>query len=209
MENQFDTLYAETVDIDPKQTDQRNVYQLLIGAIVPRPIAFVSTVSADGVYNLAPFSFFTAASANPPVVCFCASVRGDGTFKDTLHNVRATGEFVVNVVSEEIAGPMNMCSGEYPADEDEFEISGLTAVASDVVKPPRVLESPVNMECRLRQILEVSLLPGGGVMVFGEVVRFHVRDGVMEGFRIRPDLLNAIGRMGGPSYVRTRDRFDM
>jgi flavin reductase (DIM6/NTAB) family NADH-FMN oxidoreductase RutF len=211
MENpQFDTLYARRkVTIDPSQTDPQNVYQLLIGAIVPRPIAFVSTVSASGVHNLAPFSFFTGASSNPPVICFCTSVRPDGTFKDTLHNIRATKEFVVNVVAEEIALQMNACAGEYPPEHDEFGFSGLTAVPSEMVKPPRVLESPVSMECKLAQIVEVSVLPMGGIMIFGEVVRFHVREGISEGFKIDPDKLNAIGRMGGPTYVRTHDRFDM
>jgi flavin reductase (DIM6/NTAB) family NADH-FMN oxidoreductase RutF len=197
------------VTIDPSQTDPRNVYQLMVGAIVPRPIAFVSSVSSSGVLNLAPFSYFTAASSNPPVICFCTSVRPDGTFKDTLHNIRATKEFVVNMVTEEIASQMNACSGEYPPEHDEFAISGLTPVPSDLVAPPRVLESPVNMECRLRQIVEVSTLPGGGVMIFGEVVRFHVRDSVIEGFKIDPEKLTAIGRMGGPTYTRTHDRFDM
>jgi flavin reductase (DIM6/NTAB) family NADH-FMN oxidoreductase RutF len=197
------------VTIDPRNTDPRQIYQLLIGAIVPRPIAFVSTISAAGLPNLAPFSFFTAASADPPIVCFCPMVRGNGTTKDTLNNIRETGEFVVNVVTEEIAGPMNLCSGDYPGDVDEFTVSGLTPVPSAVVRPPRVAESPVQMECRMTQIVEISAKPSGGSMVFGEVVRFHVQDGIADGFNIDPDKLRAIGRMGGPTYARTRDRFDL
>jgi flavin reductase (DIM6/NTAB) family NADH-FMN oxidoreductase RutF len=197
------------VTIDPQNASPRDIYQLMIGAIVPRPIAFVSTISANGVANLAPFSFFTAASADPPVICFSPMVRANGTTKDTLNNIRETKEFVVNIVPEEIAGQMNNCSGEYAPDVDEFAVSGLTQVASEVVRPPRVLESPVQMECRLMQIVEVSAKPSGGSVVFGEIVRFHVRDGIANGFKIDPDRLNAIGRMGGPTFVRTRDRFDL
>jgi flavin reductase (DIM6/NTAB) family NADH-FMN oxidoreductase RutF len=197
------------VTINPQEIDPRHIYQLMIGAIVPRPIAFVSTISAAGIPNLAPFSFFTAASADPPVVCFCPMIRGNGTTKDTLNNIRETKEFVVNVVPEELARQMNLCSGEYPPDVDEFTVSGLTTVASESVQPPRVLESPVQMECRLVQIVEISVKPLGGSMVFGEIVRMHVADGIVNGYKIEPDRLNAIGRMGGPTYTRTRDRFDL
>lgn len=195
--------------IDPQKCDSRSVYQVMIGVIVPRPIAFVSTMSAAGVSNLAPFSFFTGASANPPVICFCPMVRPNGSTKDTLNNVRETREFVVNIVSEEISRQMNLCSGEYPPDVDEFEVSRLTGIASEVVRPHRVSESPVQMECRLVEIVELSVKPLGGSMVFGEVIRFHLNDEIAEGFKIDPDRLNAIGRMGGPTYTRTRDRFDM
>ncbi len=195
--------------IDPQTAKPRDIYQILIGAIVPRPIAFVSSMSAAGISNLAPFSFFTAASADPPVVCFCPMVRGNGTTKDTLNNIRETKEFVVNIVSEEIVRQMNLCSGDYPPDIDEFEVSGLTPLASELVRPSRVAESLVQMECRLTQIVEVSSKPTGGSMVFGEVVRFHLQDGLATGVKIDPDKLNAIGRMGGPTYCRTRDRFDL
>jgi flavin reductase (DIM6/NTAB) family NADH-FMN oxidoreductase RutF len=196
--------------IDPAEAGPQNTYKLIVGVILPRPIAFVSTLSADGVRNLAPFSFFTAVSANPPVIAFSPMVRGsDSQRKDTLHNIEATGEFVVNVVSEEIVVPMNLCSGEYPADVDEFLISGLTAIPSDLVKPPRVAESKVQMECRLLQVVHVSPKPLGGSIVLGEVLRFHVADGIIDEFRIDPDALRPIGRMGGPTYVRTADRFDL
>ncbi len=195
---------------DPGSTSVQNIYKLLIGAIVPRPIAFVSTISAEGVRNLAPFSFFTAASADPPVVLFCPMIRGrDGARKDTLHNIAATREYVVNIVSEEFAGKMNITSGEYPPHVDEFELSGLTPLASDVVKAPRVKEAHVNMECRLLQIVDVSPKPLGGSVVIGEVLRFHVDDACVSEYKIDPDKLHAIGRMGGPAYVRTTDRFNM
>ena len=174
---------------------------------MPRPIAFVSTLSPDGILNLAPFSFFNAVCANPPVVSFASGVRLPP--KDTLSNIRATGEFVVNIVTEEIAEKMNLTAGEYPAHVDEFAISGLTPLASDLVKPPRVSESPVNMECRLIQIVDVSTRPLGGSLVLGEVVRFHIDPGIMNNSRIDPDKLLAVGRMGGNEYTRTRSRFAM
>lgn len=197
--------------IDPSATAPQNIYKLLIGLVVPRPIAFVSSIAADGVRNLAPFSFFTVASANPPVVAFCPMIPGSGSGrrKDTLRNVEATGEFVVNIVSEDFAASMNVTSGEYPPEVDEFVVSGLTPIASDLVKPPRVAESRAQMECRLVQVVHVSDNPLGGSIVLGEVLRFHVSDEMFDNFRIDPDKLTAIGRMGGAMYSRTRDRFEM
>ena len=196
--------------IDPSATETLNVYKLMIGAIVPRPIAFVSTLSQDGIRNLAPFSFFTGVSANPPIICFCPMRReGAHPRKDTLRNISDTREFVVNVVSEEIAQAMNTTSGEYPPEVDEFELAGLTPIPSDLVKPPRVAEAHVHMECRLYLWMEIGALPLSGNLVLGEVVRFHVDDRYVDNFRIDPDQLRAIGRMGGASYTRTLDRFDM
>jgi len=198
------------VIINPAEHEARNIYKLMIGSIVPRPIAFVSTVSLDGIRNLAPFSFFTGVSASPPVVCFCPVRRAtDGQMKDTLHNVQATGEFVVNIVSEDFAAQMNLCSADFPPEVDEFEMSGLTPLASDLVRPPRVRESRVQMECKVLQIVEVGAGPLGASVVLGQVLRFHVTDELYEDFRIDPDKLRAIGRMGGPTYARTADRFDM
>jgi len=196
--------------LDPAQIAANDIYKLMIGMIVPRPIAFVSTVDVAGVRNLAPFSYFTACGSNPPVVCFSTSVRsGPLPYKDTLKNVQATGEFVVNIVSEEFAAQMNMSSAEVAPEVDEFELSGLTPISSDLIKPPRVAESKVQMECRLHQIVPVSDRPGGGILVLGEVLRFHVLESLLDGYKIDPDKLNAIGRMGGPTYVRTHDRFEM
>jgi len=196
--------------IDPAEHAYNDIYKLMIGIIVPRPIAFVSTVDAAGIRNLAPFSYFTACSSDPPMVCFTAAVRsGAQPYKDTLRNIEATGEFVVNIVSEEFAEPMNLTSANVPPDVDEFALSGLTPVASDLVKPPRVGESKAQMECRLHQIVRVSDKPGGGVLVIGQVLRFHVLESMLDGYKVDPDKLKAIGRMGGPTYVRTHDRFDM
>jgi flavin reductase (DIM6/NTAB) family NADH-FMN oxidoreductase RutF len=196
--------------IDPAQLEYNDIYKLMIGIIVPRPIAFVSTIDAAGVPNLAPFSYFTACGSNPPVVCFSTAVRaGPRPHKDTLRNVKATGEFVVNVVSEEFATQMNATAAEVPPEVDEFVLSGLTPLPSDLVRPPRVAESKVQMECRLHQIVTVGEKPGGGILVLGEVLRFHVLESLLDGYKVDPDKLNAIGRMGGPTYVRTHDRFEM
>ncbi|HEY6390408.1 MAG TPA: flavin reductase family protein [Bryobacteraceae bacterium] len=196
--------------LDPRASNYQDVYKVLIGAIVPRPIAFVSTISPEGILNLAPFSFFTAVGANPPVICFCPTRRsGTESCKDTLRNISATREFVVNVVSEEIAEQMNITSGDFAADVDEFEAAGLTPIPSDLVRPPRVAESHVHLECKLYLTIEIGDLPGAGSLVIGEVVRLHVDDAYVDNFKIDPDKLRAIGRMGGHSYARTTDRFEM
>lgn len=195
--------------IDPKTTDPYNIYKLLIGSILPRPIAFVSTMGADGIYNLAPFSFFTAVSANPPAIAFAPLLSMDGKRKDTLINAERLGEFVVNVVSEDIVRPMNETSADFPPEIDEFEVSGLTPIPSDVVAVPRVKESHIAMECKLRQIVEMSSLPMGGSLVIGEVVRFHVDEDYFNDFRIDVDKLRPVGRLAGFSYTRTTDRFEL
>jgi flavin reductase (DIM6/NTAB) family NADH-FMN oxidoreductase RutF len=196
--------------VDPTSTDYLNVYKLLLGSVVPRPIAFVSTVNPEGAFNLAPFSFFTVASANPPVLVFSVGRRANpDPRKDTLRNISTAREFVVNVVSEEFGPKMNLCAGEYPPEMDEFQISGLTPIPSDLVKAPRVAESHINMECRLLYTIELSGLVTGGHLVLGEVIRFHIDDAYVHNYRIDPDKLRAIGRMAGNSYTRTLDRFDM
>ena len=198
-----------TVIINPSEHEYRNIYKLLIGCIVPRPIAFVSTISTDGICNLAPFSFFNGVCSNPPIVLFSTVIKADGSNKDTLSNVEATKEFVVNIVSEDIAEQMNLCSADFPPDVDEFAISGLTPIPSDLVTPPRVKESRINMECKLAHIARFGNGPGGGCTIFGEVLRFHIADELFDNFRIDPDKLHPIGRMGGPTYTRTTDRFDL
>jgi flavin reductase (DIM6/NTAB) family NADH-FMN oxidoreductase RutF len=196
---------------DPAAENPQDIYKLMVGAIVPRPIAFVSSISADGMPNLAPFSFFTAISANPPVICFSPMVRSsDGSLKDTLNNIKATREFTVNIVSEDFVVKMNACAPEFPPDVNEFEVSGLTPIASELIRPARVKESRFQMECRLLQVVDISDKPLGGSLVIGEVVRFHVADELqVEQSRIDPDRLNAVGRMGGPTYARTTDRFNL
>jgi flavin reductase (DIM6/NTAB) family NADH-FMN oxidoreductase RutF len=192
---------------DPASQPAIASYKLMIGSIVPRPIAFVSTISREGVTNLAPFSFFNAVCAEPPVICFSVSNRVPA--KDTITNIRANGEFVVNIVTEAIAERMNVCSGDYRAGVSEFSVSGLTPQPSEVVKPPCVRESPVNMECKLIQIVDVSTRPAGASLILGEVVRFHFDRAIADNFRIDPAKLRAVGRMGGNEYIRTLDRFEM
>lgn len=199
--------------IDPAQHAPGQVYKLMSGIIVPRPVALVSTVDAAGRTNLAPFSFFCGVGSVPPTLLFCPVLRAasatPGARKDTLHNVEQTGEFVVNVVSESIAEATNITAAEVPSHVDEFELAGLTPIPSMAVKPPRVAESPAQMECKLLQVIYTSHEPGGGVIVLGEIVQFHVREDLLNGFRVDADGLNAVGRMAGNSWVRTRDRIEL
>ena len=202
------------LSFDPAKCLQRQVYKLMTGIIVPRPIALVSTLSREGVANLAPFSFFCGVGSVPPTVLFCPSLRPAdsaeaGKRKDTLRNVEETGEFVVNVVSDAIAAAANAASAEVPPEVSELQLSGLTAVASEAVRPSRVAESPAQMECELLQVIYTVHAPGSGVIVLGEVVRFHVREGLVEDFRVDPAGLDAVGRMAGNTWVRTRDRIEL
>lgn len=198
------------LSFDPAKESPTDVYKLMVGAIVPRPIALVSSIDAEGILNLAPFSYFSAVCSSPATVLFCCAVRTkSGGAKDTLNNIAATREFVINVVSEEIAARMNQCAAEVPPEVDEFALSGLTPIRSEAVRAPRVAESPVQMECGLREIVAISDQPGGASIVIGNVLRFHVREDLFDDFRIDPARLRAIGRMGGPTYARTLDRFDL
>lgn len=198
------------MDLDPALLQPADRYKLLIGLVVPRPIALVSTISSDGRLNLAPFSFFTAVGSDPMLLLFCPANKPDGSEKDTLLNARlasegGVGEFVVNVVSEEFERRMAACAEPLAHGESEFAISGLTPAPSAVVKPPRVLESPASFECRTTQVIRTNPgTPAGGNIVMGEVVRVHIRDGVVNE-RLHTDAakLAAVGRMGGLGYVHT------
>jgi flavin reductase (DIM6/NTAB) family NADH-FMN oxidoreductase RutF len=176
-------------------------YRLLTGCVVPRPIALVSTVSADGVRNLAPFSFFNLVSTNPATVMVSVDLDEDGTEKDTCRNIRGTGEFVVNLVTDELAERMVRASLEWPASDDEFEHAGFTPVASALVAPPRVGDSPVSLECRSVATLEV----GESTAFFGGVAMIHVDESVLLGDRVDPLRLDAVGRLAGVQYCRTRE----
>lgn len=197
--------------IDPGSLPWREAYKLLIGAILPRPIAWVSTISPDGVRNLAPFSFFTAISADPMTICFSPMRRGsDGSKKDTLRNIEATGEFVVNIVSEDLAQHMNQTSAELPPEADEFLVAGITPVVSELVRPPRVSGARVAYECTLNQVVHIGeAKPGSGSLVIGTVVRVYVAESVWDGSRILTDELRPIGRCAGNEYTTVRDRFQM
>jgi len=188
----------------------RDNFKTMLSCVLPRPIAFVSTISAAGVANLAPFSFFNAVGSNPPAVMFSPCAKADGTDKDTIHNLRAVGEFVVNVVSYDIRDAMNQASFAYPPEVDEFAAAGFTPVPSTYVKPPRVAESPAHLECRLVDIVKVGSGPLSANICLGEVLCFHLADEVA-----LPDgtadvaKLDLVGRLGGPDYSTTRERFSL
>lgn len=203
--------------IDPESISQTEHYKLLIGCIVPRPIAWVSTIAPDGSsFNLAPFSFFNGVGSNPMTLLFCPANKADGTEKDSLRNAKpaaegGSGAFVVNITPDALSKHMAATSEPLPYGESEFELAGLTMEPSVVVGPPRVKESPVAFECVTTQVVRTH--PGvaaAGNIVIGRVVHVFVRDDLInERFHIDPVALDAIGRMGGLGYTRTRDRFEL
>jgi flavin reductase (DIM6/NTAB) family NADH-FMN oxidoreductase RutF len=194
----------------PAEMPHRDAYRLLIGGIMPRPIAWVSTLSADGVRNLAPFSFFTVICPEPMTICFAQSRRRDGGKKDTVRNVEETREFVVNIVGESLAEQMNLTAAELAPEDDEFLFAGLAAAPSATVRPPRVRDAKVAYECTLDQVVHVGgAKEGAGSLVIGTVLRIYVSDDVWTGSRIDTDALAPIGRCSGDEYTRTRDRFSM
>lgn len=196
--------------VDPAAGPWGEAYRLITGAVIPRPIAFVSSLGADGTANLAPFSFFTVVCANPLTICFSPMRRGTGEKKDTLLNIERTGEFVVNIVDERFAAAMNVCSGDFDPCISEFAASGLTPAPCEVVAPPRVIESPISLECTRLQIVEVAAGPGGGSLVMGTVVRMHVRDDVLVDGAITPgEAWHPISRCGGATYARVTDTFEL
>lgn len=204
------------MQLDPKTLNVAERYKLLIGCIVPRPIAFVSTLSLDDVPNIAPFSFFAGVGSNPMTLLFCPANTPEGGEKDTLRNCKPAdegglGEFVVNVVTEDYAARMAACAEAAAPEVDEFELSGLERAPSLIVKPPRLAASPVAFECQTRQVVRTNPgAPAGGNVVLGEVVQIHLSEGLTnERMHTDPDQLGAIGRMGGLSYCRTKDRFEM
>ncbi|MDB5099370.1 MAG: hypothetical protein JWM80_3791 [Cyanobacteria bacterium RYN_339] len=187
-----------------------DAYKLAVGSVVPRPIAFVSSRSAAGVDNLAPFSFFTVICANPLTLCFSTMRKGPNAVKkDTLANIEATREFVIHVVDEAFVEQMNLCAAELDPETSEFDFSGLTAVPADVVNASRVQESPIAFECTLNQVLEISDRPGGGSLIIGTVLRAHVRDDLYDNGRVRLDRWRPLGRLAGAGYCRVTDLFDL
>jgi flavin reductase (DIM6/NTAB) family NADH-FMN oxidoreductase RutF len=221
------------MDVIPSQIAHRELYNILISAVAPRPIAWVSSVSASGQPNLAPFSFFNAVCAKPPLLAFAPGMRSpkkseaakDGAAahpaahnpaaqapahtKDTLRNIRETKEFVINIVTFELREAMNLTSGEYDADIDEFELAKIASEPSRLVHPPRVAESPVSFECKLYQILDFNPAPEGGSLVIGEIVSIHIDEQYIKEGHLDRDSFDLIGRMGGMQYTRTTERFEM
>ncbi|MGH7707278.1 MAG: flavin reductase family protein, partial [Vulcanimicrobiaceae bacterium] len=188
------------MEYQPDSMDWGDAYRLLIGGVQPRPIAWVSTLDPNGIANLAPFSFFMGVCPRPFTLAFAPMRRGDAEptdCKDTLRNLEATRECVVNVVPEALAVQMNATSGEYAADVDEFAIAGLTAAPSASVKPPRVAESPINFECTVTQIVTLSEEAGGASLVILRAQHIHVADAVLDGHRIALDRIRPIGRLAG------------
>ena len=196
------------MQLDPRTMSQESTYKLLIGCVVPRPIAWVSTVGADGVNNLAPFSFFMGVCQEPPTIAFSSGPRAGGR-KDTVLNAQHTGDFVINVVDDDRAEQMNLTSGDYPADVDEIALTGLTALPSVKVRAPRVAEAPINLECRVAQVIQVGRGPHN--LVLGEIVHFHVRDDIYDAATGRVDMhrLKPVGRLAGQAYSHINDIFEM
>ena len=199
---------TETITIVPDELSGRDSYRLLISCVVPRPIGWISTISPDGIFNLAPYSFFNAVSGAPPIVMFSVGQPRSGKAKDTLRNVQETGEFVVNIVDESLAEAMNQTSGEWAAEVDEFNLAGLEPAPSTGVRPPRVAAARVAMEARLTQLIPIE--GSDSTMVLGQVVRFHIKDGLLRANGlVDPALLQPVSRLGGDEYANFGEVFAM
>ena len=197
---------------DPKDLNPRQLHGLLNRIVLPRPIAFVSSISASGIANLAPFSYFTLGGLNPPAAVFCPVNDREGKQKDTLRNIAETKEYVIHIVTEEIASAMNETAATVPPEVDEFELGGFTAVKSDLVVAPRALESPAAMEMRLLQIVSPGTGPMSGNFVIGEILRIHLNESILDDDG-HPSLekLRVVGKLGGDGYTRVPESsvFDM
>jgi len=181
-------------------------YKLATGLVVPRPIGWIGSISADGIPNLAPYSFFNCVSGAPPTFVFSP---GRGGRKDTLANVREVGEFTINIVTDEVVEAMNATSASHPADVDEFEAAGLTAVPSQSVRPPMVGESRANIECVVTQIVDIGHPEHGSALVIGEATEFHVDPALLDGTRVDQAELKAVGRHVGNMYSHSTDLFEI
>ncbi|OPY91932.1 MAG: Flavin reductase like domain protein [Syntrophaceae bacterium PtaU1.Bin231] len=196
--------------IDPQTLSNRDAHHLFVGAVAPRPIAWVSTVDKLGRYNLAPYSTFTLMSAKPAVLGFGIGNTREGKKKDTLRNIEDTKEFAVSVVNEDLAEAMNLTSTDFPWGVSEFEKANLRPEKADLISAPLVAESPLKMECRLHKILKFGKLPDVRFFVIGDILRVHVDDGLYVDGMIDPYKLKAVGRLGGTDlYCRTRDVFEL
>ena len=193
--------------VDPGDMDALAVYKLMVSVIVPRPIAFISTISESGIANLSPFSYFMGVSSRPPIVAVSIA-RGKDSEKDTMRNIRQTREFVVNIVTRDLAEPMVKSAAPHPPTVSEFAVTGLTPVGSDKVGPPRVKESPIHMECVVTDLVES---PGGAAttLVLGRVLRFHVERDLWGEGEVDPRALNPLARLGGDLYATLSDPFDL
>ncbi|MDC0230405.1 flavin reductase family protein [Aureispira] len=192
--------------ITPGEVETKDLHQFILGAVAPRPIAFVSSIDDKGVPNIAPYSFFNAFSSNPPVLVFSSNRRvADNTTKDTLHNAELNQEVVVNVVNYSIVRQMALASISYPSDINEFLKSGLTPLPSDLVKPFRIKESPAHFECKVSEIITLGKHGGAGHLIICNVLRMHVNEAVIDkNNRIDPHKIDLVGRMGRSHYVRAQ-----
>ena len=190
--------------LDPKQLSKKDNYKILTGLVIPRPIAWISTVDTNGVYNLAPYSFFNVVSTDPPCVMFCSD-RPGGATKDTLRNVLDNKVFVVNLVSEHLLTQMAISAQSFPQGVDEFKEAGLTAIVSDTCIAPRVAESYVSLECKMiHQWSHDQSIEGGATMVIGEVLQMHINESVMSPeYRTDFEQYKAVGRLAGRKYCAT------
>ncbi len=197
--------------IDPGGLNQQDSSHLLTDIMIPRPIAWVSTVDEHDIFNLAPFSAYGMISTRPMVVGFSVGIKRDGQKKDTLRNIELTREFVINVVTKDLAEKMNITSAPYSSDASEFEKAGLTPIRADIVKAPMVAESPVNMECRVIQIIEFGKPLPSYSLIIGEVLHVHIRDEFYNSQTKRVSGLRAIARLGGEGdlYCLGQDTFEM
>ena len=189
-------------DIYPAELPLRALYRLLPSVVVPRPIAWVSSLSSDGVPNVAPHSYFVILSSDPPMLGFVST-----GLKDTVRNIRATGEYVINIAGEELAEQLNLSSADFPPGESEFAWAGLTPEPSQMISAPAVGEAPVALELRLSEIKELGNAPS--YLVIGDLVHVRIAERVMRGDQVPPELLRAFGRLGGAGYARTTDRFEL
>ena len=196
---------------DPAEHPFSDTHKLMIGSIVPRPIALVSTTSINGINNLAPFSYFNGVCSKPPTIMFAPARRGwDGEEKDTLINIRETKEFTVNIVSEKIGEQMVKCSTDFKEDIDEFIASGLSPLSSKKIKPPLVAESKISFECKLNQIIEIGDgNAGSGFIVIGTIILFHIDDKIYKNGHILLDQLEPLGRVAGNGYIRMTDTLEI
>ena len=198
------------IDVAATEKSWIEIYRLCIGFINPRPIALASTISADGRTNLAPYSFYNMVAANPPVVFISAGVKRDGRGKDTYQNIKQTGEFVIATVTAPLAERMVRAAADLPYGESEFEFAPFSARPATCVRPPLVAESPINIECRLRQIVPIGDGPGAAQVIFGDIVAIHVDDAVLDADgHVDPHKLPTVGRLGGAYYANVTAPYEL
>jgi flavin reductase (DIM6/NTAB) family NADH-FMN oxidoreductase RutF len=198
------------MQFDPNNLEQKSIYKLLTGIIIPRPIGWISTISEEGITNLAPFSYFNAVGDDPPHVMFAAG-RGQNSNKDTLNNVLATKQFVVNMVTEDLVEQMNSTAQGIPSHESEFDLANLTPIPSLKIKPPRVKESPITMECELvHHYTLVDNKFGGSTILVGRIVMFHIDENVLlDDFKIDLNTYKPVARLAGANYSKLGELFSV